>query len=91
MLLRFGFLGGCEDEIDEREGGSGIGHATGLNRNVDELEQAIGLLLSEFDRDFHVRPQCRKRQADPQPKPAQPEAASEARSSQEEATAAEEP
>ena len=52
MVPLLGFrLGGCDYEIHKRKGCSGVSNATSLNRNVDELEEAIGLLLSEFDLD----------------------------------------
>ena len=79
MLLGLG-LGSVEDDVGQRDSDLGVLVATGFDGDVDELEEAIHLLGAEFDLD-HIRPQCRQTQADPQPKPAQPEAASEARSS----------
>jgi hypothetical protein len=81
MLLRL-WLGCCDDDVGQRNAYLGVLVATGLDGDVDELEQAVGLLLSQCNGDFHIRRQCRKRRAAPQPKPAPPAATSEERSSQ---------
>ncbi len=44
-------LCGCDYEVNKRKGCTGVSNATSLNRNVDELEEAIHLLGAEFDLD----------------------------------------
>ena len=44
-------LCGCEDDVGQWNANLSVLIATGFDGDVDELEEAVGLLLSEFDLD----------------------------------------
>ena len=60
MVPLLGFrLCGCEDDVGQRNAHLGVLVATGLDGNVDELQEAIHLLGAEFDLD-HSAVESRK-------------------------------
>jgi hypothetical protein len=80
MLLGFVLRGCGFEDFNERQSDLHVLDVAGLHTNDQQFIELVELLGSEFDLD-HIRRQCRKRRAPPQPKPAPPAATSAGRSS----------